>query len=459
MQTVISRRMATALLALIVAAYLAVGSLYAVYTPPWQSPDEPAHANYVAQVAGEGCCPVLAPGDWDAAHLDELKAAGFPDDADLSPIEYEDHQPPLYYLIAAPVYHLAGGDLIALRLVSVLLGAGVVVAAYLAGARLLPHRRTVALAAALIVAFIPQHVAMLASVNNDGLAWLVMGVLIVAALAYLGLPGDALGGPVSARRPHAAVLGGLAGIAFLTKLTAYSPAALAVAVAVALRWRIERRPARWLLNQALWVAGPALVLGGLWWARNLAIYGWPDLLAQGTHDVVVVGQLRTAELVAQIGLGAALGRFLTTTYQSFWGQFGWMAVPMPARVYLLTGLFLLVSAAGLVLRLIASPLRRMPAPRLAGMGVLAAVVLATVANYLYYNLTFVQFQGRYLFTALIPLALLAAAGLWGWVAVLKPRLPGQRWARALEWLPLAGTAWLPPLAVYALFRFVVPHLA
>jgi hypothetical protein len=33
------------LLPLIVFIYLVLGTLYAVYTPPWQAPDEPAHYN------------------------------------------------------------------------------------------------------------------------------------------------------------------------------------------------------------------------------------------------------------------------------------------------------------------------------------------------------------------------------------------------------------------------------
>jgi len=37
--------------------------------------------------------------------------------------------------------------------------------------------------------------------------------------------------------------------------------------------------------------------------------------------------------------------------------------------------------------------------------------LFTLAGYLWYNLTFVQHQGRYLFTALAPIGLLVAVGL------------------------------------------------
>ncbi|MDI6834774.1 MAG: MarR family winged helix-turn-helix transcriptional regulator, partial [Rhizobiaceae bacterium] len=32
--------------------YLALASLYAIRTPAWQAPDEPAHYNYIRQIAG-----------------------------------------------------------------------------------------------------------------------------------------------------------------------------------------------------------------------------------------------------------------------------------------------------------------------------------------------------------------------------------------------------------------------
>src|SRR5690606_17739409 len=166
----IPRRTARLVLAGIILLYLGIGALYALNTPPWQSPDEPAHYNYIAQIAGEGCCPVIAPGDWDAAYLSELTTEQFPEEADLSPLEYEDHQPPLYYLLLSVVYGLTGGSLLALRLATLVLGAGVVLLTYATIARLFPVRLTLALGAAAFVAFIPQHLSVLASVNNDALA-------------------------------------------------------------------------------------------------------------------------------------------------------------------------------------------------------------------------------------------------------------------------------------------------
>ncbi|MEJ2148800.1 MAG: DUF2142 domain-containing protein [Chloroflexota bacterium] len=451
------KRLSTILFALILLGYGAVGTQYAILTPPWQAPDEPAHYNYVAQVAEAGCCPVIAPGDWDAATLEELKAEGFPDDADLSEIEYEDHQPPLFYLVELPGYLAEDGDPLALRLASLLIGAGVVVAAYLVGRQMFPRQETLALAAAAFVAFLPQHLAIMASVNNDSLAETLGGFVLVAALAYLGNPVRPDG--EAHARPHPAILGALVGLAYLTKLTVYLPATAAVALAIILRWRGEKQPVRWLAAQTAWAAGPALALGGLWWARNVVRYGWPDLFGQAAHEAVVVGQPRTAALIAQAGIGPYLGSFLTTTFHSFWGQFGWMGVPMPPRVYLVIGVFGIVVLVGLGLAISRfEGWRSLPTATRAGAWVLAGAALAAVVNYLGYNLTFVQFQGRYLYPALIPLALLVALGGWGWAALIQARLKGRLGAIALAWMPLVLVGWMPLLALYALFRFVVPNL-
>ena len=65
-----------AALALILLVYLPLAALYAIRTPAWQAPDEPAHYNYVAQLA-DGRLPVLEAGDWQQDALDALRATGF----------------------------------------------------------------------------------------------------------------------------------------------------------------------------------------------------------------------------------------------------------------------------------------------------------------------------------------------------------------------------------------------
>ena len=195
------------------------GTLFALYTPPWQAPDEPAHFNYIRQVAEAGCCPVIQSGDWDSAYLDALKAARFAPELldDQDAIQYEDHHPPLYYLLASVVYKLSAGDLIALRLFSVVLGAGVVILSYACSRRILPNQPQIALGVMALVAFLPQHLHMMSAVNNDSLAELLVGIALLWLLRYL----DSADAPVW---PIALIVG----LALLTKITIYFLAPLAL---------------------------------------------------------------------------------------------------------------------------------------------------------------------------------------------------------------------------------------
>ncbi|HRF98354.1 MAG TPA: hypothetical protein PLZ51_24265, partial [Aggregatilineales bacterium] len=61
---------------LLTIAYLICGVLFALYTPLWQTPDEPAHYHYIAQVATIGL-PKIEAGDWDSPYLDRLKSTKF----------------------------------------------------------------------------------------------------------------------------------------------------------------------------------------------------------------------------------------------------------------------------------------------------------------------------------------------------------------------------------------------
>jgi len=113
----------------IILFYLILGAYYAIRTPAWQAPDEPAHYNYVRQLAN-GRLPVMESDDYDEAYRNEVVSSRFDPSYDVSIFTYEDWQPPLYYLLQTPVYLLTNGSLIAMRLLSVLLGAGVVLGAY-----------------------------------------------------------------------------------------------------------------------------------------------------------------------------------------------------------------------------------------------------------------------------------------------------------------------------------------
>jgi len=424
--------------------YLLLGWQYATRTPAWQVPDEPAHYNYIRQLAENRRLPIIEMGDWDSAYQNLLVSSGFDPQhtADLDRIQYEDHQPPLYYLLAAPLYSLTDGNLTTLRLFSVLLGAGAVLGAFFAGLRLFGQQPWVAVGAAGFVAFVPQNLAMLGGVNNDALSGSIAGLSLWAVVVYLH----------TGNRPqHAAGLGILVGLAFLTKSTIYFLAGVA-GLAILLRgWRAGW--SRYRLAQAIAAfLLPALLLGGLWWGRSVQVYGGTDFLGLQRHDEVAAGQLQTQDYI-QRDLDGDSGLYRKnlayTTFHSFWGQFGWMALPMPPRIYRI----LLAICAGLLLGFgvyLGREWRVLTPPQRDSLVLFGVVVALTAAAYGLYNRQFVQFQGRYLFPALLPLGMVASLGVWGWAGIFAQRLPLLRWVVVLAVLLLALLAW------YALHRYIVP---
>lgn len=447
----------------LVLVYLVVAGLYAVFTPDWQAPDEPAHYNYIRQLAA-GRMPRIEPGDYAQIYQSEVISSRFDPRYSVTPFEYEDYQPPLYYLLQTPVFRLSDGRLQALRLVSVFLGAGVVILTYVVAGRLFPGRDWLALTAAAFVAFLPQHVAMLASVNNDSLAELLIAaiILVLFALAAGGTstqvePSGTQDDRAKRRDDHwlLILLGVLLGLGFLTKVTVYI---LAPVVAAVLLWRYWRRW-RDLVLAGLLVFGVAFLIGLGWWIRNLNVYGGLDALGTVAHNAIVVGQPRTAEWIAERGLGGTLGAFAQTTFQSFWGQFGWMGVVMPAWVYrplLLFTALTLVGAGWLAVRRddpTGTESTRSISP-VAALLILGGTLAMSLLVYLSYNVTFVQHQGRYLFSALLPIGIGVAVA---WAAILRPLT--RRYHATVYLLPLGLALALVALDLLALFRFIVPALS
>lgn len=479
-------------LALILVVYLALAVLYAVNVPAWQAPDEPAHYNYIAEVAANGRLPVLRMGDYDGDYIRRLTTERFPPELSVAPLRYEAHQPPLYYLLGAAVYRFTGGSLLALRLLSVALGAAFVALIYALARLLLPEPPEVALAAAAFTAFLPMHVAMAAAVNNDALAEVLLAAILFLSARYVM---RSLLGPQPPTARDALAIGLLLGLALITKVSTY----VAVPVALLLPlipWLEQRRGVaraavrgdplpvasdqlsvtgdqlsvigdqssgvgdgspqpsdrppstvhRSPVTAYLLLLTPALLLALPWYVRNALVYGNGDILGRRWHDAVVVGQLTAAELAAQAGWGAVVERFLVWTHSSFWGVFGWMGVWMDARLYTATLAFALAAAVG-----VAWQLRRALFPADQGgavtahrrfqrwsLALLALAALGTLGIYVSYNLIFVQPQGRYLFPALPAISLAFAAGWW---AVVHRPGAARPAAMALGVAALAAAAW------------------
>ena len=437
---------------LILVGYLVVGTLFAVQTPDWQAPDEPAHYNYVAQIVANGCCPKIETGDWQSDYQLELTTVKFaPEYLDrLDTVQYEDHQPPLYYLLLSVVYRLTDGSLIALRLVSMILGAGLIVLTYGIGKCVFPTRPQIALGAMALVAFLPQHLMIITSVNNDALAEVLIAWGLLWTIRYLQT--DQI--PIWQ-------LGLLMALGLVTKTTAYFLMSV-IPLALWLKWHTQKRPLRDLIQSWGVFLVMALGIGGLWWLRNIGVYGFPDFLGLRAHDAVAADQLRTADYIAQNGMDLYLREIVRVTFNSFWGQFGWMAVPLDnvfgGWIYRGFALLMVVGASGLAVA-------RLPRRSQSDLTdsdrrlqfnvwvILTITLILAVFAYLYYNSEFLQWQGRYMFPALIPFALVLVYGVDAWRDRLLARWDRSRWLTVLLLLPLM------PLDVYLLWQVIVPNLS
>jgi hypothetical protein len=231
---------------------LLVGAVYVWVVSPGLPYDEPSHWSTVLFYADHWSLPVL----------------GHPG------VTYEAQMGPVAYVVDAIVVRSARTVGLsvdtAFRLVRLL---GVV---ELAGAVLLVAALTkrlirsswAGIAAVAVFAVNPMLLAMSASVQNDTLA-LLLGLLALQ-LTYV-LLGDqpAIG--------WAAVVGVVAGLAVLTKLTAW---AVVVAIPAWLLWR-HRRSA---LRASTAFLASVLAVTGWWFVRNVRLYGDPTAAA-GVHKL------------------------------------------------------------------------------------------------------------------------------------------------------------------------------
>lgn len=428
----------------LLAAYLVAGSFFALHTPPWQAPDEPAHYNYVAHIAAHFALPVLSEGDYDQERLELLLQTKFAPKLSAAGLRYENYQPPLYYLVATPVYWLTGGSLYALRLFSLLLGAVTIALLYFCLELVFPGKTMIPLGAAAFAALLPMHMAISAAVNNDGLAeLLLMAAMLVLlrwmrALFYTNEQSSLEQVRRQARRARRqlVLLGVLLGLGLLTKIYAYMLLPIVLLVVILVVWlrprvpmatfeRVKLSPSRRSMllgiRRALWVAVPAGLLGMPLWVRNMWLYGAWDFLALRWHDQVVVGQPRTTDWIEANGWIAYSERAFGFTFQSFWGVFGWMGVFMDERIYTALLLFSGVIFMGLLwatVRFISGgPDTDMDVFQLSVLILFGLILLAVVVSYTWYNMKFVQHQGRYFFWGMLPISTIIALG---WREVFQP---------------------------------------
>lgn len=430
----------------ILICYLVIGILFSLMIPVWEAPDEPAHYNYVRQLAS-GRFPVMTATDYDQVYQSEVISSDFAPSFSVEPFSYEDYQPPLYYLLQTPIYWITAGSPLAMRLMGVFLGAITLLLAWEVFSRVTKSAglsSAIPLIAIAFFAFLPQHVAIQASINNDSLAELLIAsglLLLLLDVPKWRAPSHLTFWPKSRNGRLLAVV---LGLCLLTKVTAYL---LILVVGISIIWSL-----RWnwgaIVRKSFETFTVPFLIGCTWWVRNLIVYGWPDFLGIQAHDAVVVGQPTTAEWIDQFGFQEVARRFFQTTFRSFWGQFGWMEVVMPTWVYTILAIFSGIVLLGFLASLYFgtfSPSALYP--------FLTTLFVLNLLLYLAYNMTYVQHQGRYFFSSLIPISFAVAFGIWFFIGQNKVhlKLPNQTWGYMLS-------AGLIGLNLLALFRFILPAL-
>lgn len=443
-----TERLSRRLLAGLVLVYLLLAGAYCAITPagtPEQhNPDENAHMQYVQTIAS-GHLPVFT----DAMH------------------GYENHQPPLYYALAAPVYLAARGAgeaaaMRAVRAVSLLLGALLILATYKCIRVAFPEDPWLALGTAVAAGLLPGNVALSASVTNDTLTNLVLvvGLGLTAKVVTAAEPEE--------RQRWALRLGVTLGAGILTKTSTLLlfPVVLLACYLLASRGLATGAQA----GRAAVACGLGALIGLPWLGRNQYLYH--DPLAQHIF-VSAFSSTAQADIIARALYGGSIFRYLggvaQWTFASFWGGFdslllfwgqdprahlhagergamSFLAHPPPFPYTLLA--LLCLAAAGGLSRALGRRAALTP-PQKVLLAAFAVLTALTGFVFLRFILTFFQAQGRYWYPALLPLAFFFVLGLRG-------LLPRPAWFPTLVGLLAVG---LVTLNLYTLFALLLPRFS
>jgi len=448
---------------------LLLGLVYSVAIPLGEAPDEADHLAYAAYIANEHRLPegtwmtqakhpplyhalaALTAG-WAGMDTGFLRAnpdVGFTPDA--SPNFFIHTMVESWPWRDGPLaMHLA-------RLISVLAGVGLVSATYVLGRAIWPGRPAVALAAAAFVAFLPESLFIGGAVSNDMLA-----AFLATMALWAGLRSRTYG--------QAILTGILMGLGLWAKVSVAALWPVVCFAMVAKGWddgrpttdekretRNEKRSASsWWRPWALAiVAGSvALLVTAPWFLRNRQLYGdwmgWPLVLATIDRRTGPFGLVELAWLMRGLFLG-------------FWGKFGGAGhISLPWPFYALWAALVSASALGWLRRAWewakggkGERANRQSAIRNPQSAiVLLGAPLMTIAWLLTYSrVALGTDQGRLLFPAIAPLALLLVGGLAQWL----PRTWREHESRWLAgWTGFMGAIAVLALVTGLVLPFVPP---
>jgi len=351
--------------------------------PVGEGPDEGSHLLFVQTLAGDGPpitwrwgLPVMATGEGQPREWEDPN--------------FEVHQPPLYYWLAALLYRLAG--LGGVRALALLCGALTVWLTWRLACEVVAP--DLALAATAVAALLPMHQYLSGRVNNDCLANALWAFVLWRLVRVVR-------GAASAREGLWCGLG--LGAALLTKQTALVLVPLVPLAAVLARGRAAWRWAAVAL-------GVAAALALWWYLRNVVVYG--DPCAQQAFDTRFLTRRPTPRTIAAQFAHQPAWRYWpfvwSWTVRSFVVYIGMGARDLlPAGVYPPTQALFWAAVAGLGVAFA----RGRGRPARGSAALLAAAGLLLGGLYVQFNTRYFQAQGRYFLPLLPGLALLLTAGL------------------------------------------------
>lgn len=434
-------------LAVLLAVYLLLATIYSVTTPLFEASDELWHYPVVKYLADHALqLPV------QAANLDTAW-------------RQQGSQPPLYYILSAFLtagintadieqvrvlnrhadigavvpdgnYNMAlhdpavesfpwRGTVLAVHIVrffSVALGALTVVMAYLLTRELFPtenRHNWLALSAVALTAFNPMFLFISSSVNNDNLSNAIASTLLVFTARLLTRRER-----IGAR--SILLLGTIAGLGMLAKFNlGFLLPVIGLALLV-ISW--HARSWRLMVSGGLITAGLVVTISGWWYVRNMQLYSDPT------------GLNMFLQIVGRRSIPANLPQLWSereTFLMSYWGLFGGVNLPLPAWMYSAFNGLALLAVVGLLIGLgrfvrlgVSGALRHEKFGLLVAQSITIFWIGILFVGLLRWTSETWASQGRLMFSAIAPLNMWMTVGLCQ-IGQATPRI---------RWYPVGLTA-------------------
>lgn len=348
---------------------LAIRIGYALVTPSFQAPDEYSHYSYVRFVHDLRYLPVQPN---PAVRAEELEL----------------HQPPLFYLLAAPLFSstklVEGRPLLPLRFVNIAFSMLTILIAYYFGSAIFPNRPFTVTLICAAVGLLPTYSYLSATLRNGTLA------TFFASLGF-HLCAKAVLSDEQQRHARWAWIGVVAGLAMLSKLSAVG--FVSAAGLLLLATSPDRRAS---LHRAGWFALGIMSTAGWWFVRNWFVYGQSLKIIENGAGYVPPPITWAHEKQSAI-----------TLFKTFWAVFGRINELHYADINRFYWWFVGIAVLGIIRYAVG---KRRDLPQQLAYFFIAAIGVSLAATF-YYAHNYDSDQGRYMFPALLPITTFIAVGL------------------------------------------------